>query len=563
MSALLVLWLSNDMTSRKGPEEDFQDRRARLFGRQADVEALLNRCREKGFTLISGRPKMGKSWLIEETCRRLEAEQGCLVGHFECPGGPADAPLRAVADAYTRWLSTSSFRKQAASLLERHRGSLVGKVGELVGSILDNALSESLPVPLRLGLEDRFRSLAALDQDLKTGGLKLRPLPYEQARDLSVLLSRLSERRVVLVFDQWEKSADWKHEAELVDTYLRNREDWPNGHVFGVVRTDPKSEDLVRDARALIREWPAAVEYVLGGMALGDSSGDSEAARLVAFVRNLMPDATRDLSDSQLVDQVHGYPGVLYQWTEEQARSEDELVQGAKNAQANLYPDLEAALECLSREGKVAAIEVAIRLALIPHLSQSEVREVVFPLALDSGAEEVVIELQDRGVLSQEALEFPSFGHETRREVAAQWALRNVPARVRQQATQVIEAASTQVNTTLDLKAAIAVALIMETFDRVEGLNLPKLCRAYRQCCRALLGGADEQTVLELVDPPAVPTKSAPLLAMGLLHTLIYAKSEDDLLAETPCWRSFASWRRRTRRIRRCASSWRWGCPTP
>lgn len=524
------------MSKPREPYQVFEDRRYRLFGRDGDVRALLGRCGAKGFTLITGRPRMGKTWLVEESCRRLVDEMGVVVGYFECPGGPVDAPLRAVADAYARWLSSASFREQGRSLVERHRGSLIGRVGETVGSLLEKAAKGGLELPVDLGIEKAFRSLAAVDRDLKTGGLQLPPLPYDQARDLVSLLARLSGQDVVLVFDQWEKSEDWRRELALVDTYLRNPDDWPEGHVVAVVRDEPASEELIEKAKRTIRDWPAAEHHRLPSMDLSGNEGE----RLADLVRNRLPDAAEGVSDERLVALTDGYPGVVDQWTNsatrKRIRTTEDLDATARDAQANRFPELEAELGRLRAENQYESLALALRLSLVPSFERGDAWEVLEPIVLTATTQrDLLIDLQDRGVLSDDSLDVPTFGHETRREVTVRWGIDNARARTRQQAIQLITRAAELIQTTEEPQAILPTLTILETYRRAADLTLTDQCDVFYQSCRSLLGETDHDTLRAMaIAMEKSPLREQfdsgiPLLAMGLLNTLNAAKSEDDL----------------------------------
>ena len=79
--------------------QDFPDRRAYMFGRGPDVDYILSRVKSKGLSAIVARPKMGKTWLLEEVGRRL-TEIEYLVGYHECLGEP-DQMLRVVSDLFS------------------------------------------------------------------------------------------------------------------------------------------------------------------------------------------------------------------------------------------------------------------------------------------------------------------------------------------------------------------------------------------------------------------------------------------------------------------------------
>ncbi len=83
----------------------FEDRSYLLFGRQPDIDYLMQRVEKKGLTAIAGRPQMGKTWLLEQVGFLLDDHQTCIVGYHESKGESDDHLLRAVMDLYRRWLA--------------------------------------------------------------------------------------------------------------------------------------------------------------------------------------------------------------------------------------------------------------------------------------------------------------------------------------------------------------------------------------------------------------------------------------------------------------------------
>lgn len=520
------------MPDSRPPYHVFEDRRYRLFGRDRDLDFLVARSGSRGFTVVTGRPRSGKTWLFDELGRRLD-EVGCLVGYFESPGGPTDMPLRAVADAYARWLSSASFREQGESLLERHRGSLVSKIGQAVEGLLGTALSGTTGLPLRAEIVGLFEGLAAANQDLRTGGLNLPPLPYEKARDLVVLLGHLTGKSVVLILDQWEKSADWQRESELIDTYLRHPEDWPVGHIFAGVRIEHDNQEMLAQIGRACRQWGAAEEYPLQRMALETSEGQ----RAGKFLREALPEATRRIDDGDLLALTDGYAGVFDQWTRQaggpRPKTRQELQQSAADAQATRYPDLEAQLGELAARPDKQYLEIAIRLALLPAWDRAEAWSAIERYVLDNeGDRSWIIDLQDERLLDPEAPELPSYGHETRREVALAWAKSNARARTRALATQVIESASAKI-TAADARFLPDVLVVLGTFERARDLALGAHLEALAICCASLLERppSDEaaETLGGAISRLAANPSWVPLLAMALLNILNHAKQEDQL----------------------------------
>jgi len=181
-----------------------EDRRDRLFGREPDIAHLASRSLRKGGTLVVGRPKIGKTWLLQQVGHELDAESDTLVGYHDCKAETADLLLRAVSDLYTRWLSDASNWEQARSLWARHKDSFTARAGQAFGRVIETlgGLAEWAPTTIGSKIREGFDALAAADIDLKSGGLQMRPLSYDQALELLGIVHALSGcRALVLVLD--------------------------------------------------------------------------------------------------------------------------------------------------------------------------------------------------------------------------------------------------------------------------------------------------------------------------------------------------------------------------
>jgi hypothetical protein len=262
---------------RLAPPKPFPDRRERLFGRERDLEALTARVRFKGLTAVAARPQMGKSWLLTELARRLSQDHDPrhLVGLAEAFGETPDLLLRTVIDLYTRWLSDAGYWQQAQMVWDQQKPNLLPGIAKTVGRIFKEAAGKAAK-PITVAVEDAINGLIAADQSLKTAGVQLPTLTYEQARDLVAAVATISERRVVLFLDQWEKSPDVAREAKALDAFIRHLEDWPHCHVFLALRPDEPAYGTAQKLEASLR---GAVEiYPLELMQLADPA---EQARLV------------------------------------------------------------------------------------------------------------------------------------------------------------------------------------------------------------------------------------------------------------------------------------------
>ena len=174
----------------------FPDRRERLFGRERDLEALCARVRLKGLTAVAARPQMGKSWLLTELARRLseDHEPRHLVGFAESAGETPDLLLRTVIDLYARWLSDAGYGQQARMVWEQQKPNLLPGVAKTVAKIFKEIVGKAAK-PVAVAVEDAINGLIAADQSLKTGGVQLPTLSYEQARDLVAAVATISGSR--------------------------------------------------------------------------------------------------------------------------------------------------------------------------------------------------------------------------------------------------------------------------------------------------------------------------------------------------------------------------------
>src|ERR1035441_6781805 len=150
-----------------GTKQAFPDRREIMFGRKTDIDFILERIQKKGLTAVVGRPKMGKTWLLQEVGREL-CESGHLVGYHECLGEP-DQMLHVVSDLYSRWLLAAGNIEQARSLLERHKDSWVSKAGKAVGNLFSQVASvKGISEGIGTLVEDCFDGLSKADSDLRS-----------------------------------------------------------------------------------------------------------------------------------------------------------------------------------------------------------------------------------------------------------------------------------------------------------------------------------------------------------------------------------------------------------
>jgi hypothetical protein len=381
----------------------FEDRRAVLFGREAEIQYLTERARSTGLTALAGRPVMGKSWTLNEVARRL-TEDGVAVGFAESFGETHDLLLRAVKDLYVRWLEDATAFEQAKVVWSQQKSNLLPGVTKAVSAVFKEAVAK----PIGVAVEQAFNGLLTANQDLKSGGLVLPPLQYEQARDLIAVVAAVRQTGVAIFLDQWEKSPDPKAEARILDSFVRHCDDGPHCHITVGLRPDHPAFDIIQDVhdvrpgRAEIRDLPE--------LNLAD---EAERDRLLNYLHDRHP-VTREVDDEQLFALIGGYPGVIYRWADFAPESLDALTQQADDAQNYRFSELAALLGDTLGDARA----LAIRLALTP-LGTTDTWDALRPQIMDGIDPAALDDLVTSGVLEQR--EPPGFGHAKRHEYALAW----------------------------------------------------------------------------------------------------------------------------------------------
>jgi tetratricopeptide (TPR) repeat protein len=400
--------------------DEFPDRREVLFGRIGDIGQLTDRATGEGLTVLKGRPLNGKTWVLQEVARELVAGGSHLVGYHEYRGGESSHLLYAVFDLYTRWLADSSMRSQALSLWHRHKSECIPAVGRSVG-ILFEKLGAFAGAGEGIGslVSKMFDELSNSAKDLKTAGLSLAPLSYDQAASLVSLVAHVSRKTPILVMDAWEKTQAQAYECSVLETYLSRLTDWKQTHVFlGVRHPNPVvggSNDLTwAHVRRLELTSPNVHVHDLDTMNLQDRA---ETTRLCLYIRKNVP-AAESLCDTELIQLIAGYPGVINFWLSSANRlkmtGKSDLKAAAEAAQKIRYVEMPQLLEALPNNAK----EIVAKTAMMPRLTSTNwiaLQSLIMP---EPDARTV-----DALVNSDlwETADPPSFGHDSRHAAARHW----------------------------------------------------------------------------------------------------------------------------------------------
>jgi len=268
------------------PVIELPDRNRYLFGRAKDIDFLLNRASSsRGLTAVVARPQMGKTWLLQETVRRLSLQSNdrWLVGYAEAIGSVPDLLLRAIADLYQRWLENAPLRQQAVAVWEQQKGSLLPNFATAVGKIIKEV--PGIGKPIGVAINEAITGLLTADKRRTDGGEQLLPLQYEQARDLARLIFEVSGRPIALVLDNWGKSSG---AIDTLYAFIHKTEEWPQCHMFLGVRNEPPAVQQIRDLVA--SHSGRAHLYELSEMDLSDLA---EERRMLTFLKATVPATTR------------------------------------------------------------------------------------------------------------------------------------------------------------------------------------------------------------------------------------------------------------------------------
>jgi len=501
-----------------------------LFGRQPDLKYLESRVRTQGLTFIVGQPRMGKTWLVSRFCENLEKEGRWLFGYYESTADEHDLLSSTVADLYRRWLTQASYKDQLKSILERHRGEMMGKAGTAVGAILSAVIN--LPTP---GIGDMvanvFQGLKAAADDLKTGGRQFQPVPYDICRDLVSIVYKISGQPILVVMDAWEQGKDLRNDFSSLKKMLGRLHEWPKDlHIFVVVREGSQysgCHELVKELCAT--STFACAKYPLPPMHL--ATDPEEEKRIINHIRSEVPGA-KGLEDAAILDMMDGNPAVLEAWEKLRPESEEAIHQTARDAHVLRDWEFETLFPKLLESDR-DMFDLATRLALLPEFVSVRKWEELKPIVLCGRPETDLAELESRGILKQEKP--PSFGHTTKYESAQNWLIQNSRSKPLARATvraMVSDlAARIRYIDERDLYFSATLAALYEPVMRLEETDhLSVLCVA----AATLFGMEPPQEIKEKFESvlrtisDEIP-EARVLVAASLFNTLNQAKEEKDL----------------------------------
>lgn len=391
-----------------------------FFGRVPEVAALRDGASKKGLTILTGRPKTGKTWLTLAACEAMSRE-GWLVGYYEAGGGEECALLPAIEDLWRVACSRFRLSDKAWALAIRNSGKPTSVFIRAVEEVLGSAAAAFPPAGL---VREVLRAIRLAERSIAAAGepWPLGSIPYEFARDIISLVDVLLAKRcagILIVLDAWEQSASPGREFGILRKFLGHFEDWPDSIHFLLVAREGQEPDAIGERIEELRATNSSACRVLQLPPLHLRDDANEADRLVRALRREVP-AARLASAQWLVENTHENPAVLQAWFAAKPIAQEQLVALAKDAEAYKYREMSAALAKASKhDGEV--FRMAAALGLLAEFTEQtqwlEFRAAVFPEC----SNRVLERMMDQGILEQ--LAPPSFGHRTRYEVAQAWVL--------------------------------------------------------------------------------------------------------------------------------------------
>lgn len=499
-----------------GPEDAF-------FCRQREQVYLEDRLQSAGLTVVRGRPRDGKSWLIGHVLRGAAGDgPKTLIGLTRCSRQDNDNFLRACDDLYLRWLTNAPLLDQAKRLFEKYKHRWLPMVADAVGGILAATQAAGPASAVVSTALHKFSHDANLGPSFHVPRLK-----YDEGREFVNALKTISgANRVILALDAWEQSADIEYEAEHLQEFVRNPEAWEGTHFLVTIRNGSAADDSLQRVCTGVR--PRAQIYDIPRL---DIDADSEEKqRLTTFLRKVVPACREiDCADDFLV-LIDGYPGVIDNWTRfgepSRLRTLDNLRNAAAEAQHGRYPEFDRNVPTLDD----ATRKLCIRLALLPRWSDST-WQTLRSVFMDGITASSLDRLRADGLLEETAP--PTFGHDSRIEYLIDWLATHRNNESREVCTELIFALARKIResapdaplSALALGALAKPAELIRVGDCGRGL-----CEAARSFSgNLILGEVLVQGSRQLRNQ--LDMNVAPVVAMGLFNALEYANIRKDISA--------------------------------
>lgn len=501
---------------------------------------MLEQARKPGMTALYGRARSGKSRLfgeMENYLNHAQLNESVVIGYAEA-SRESDLLLRAIVDCYTRCLSDSTMFDQAKLVWADIRKDWIHRLAEA-----GQGLAKLFTVGDRTGISSIggiLRSLKDTNEQLRTGGVLLKPLAYEQALDLLRLAHLLSgSRRLVLILDAYEQIGLAAEDLQLtLCRMLENNNKWPFAHLFIGVRTpnrfDSKTDNQIADTLDdLHDDFGNQFQTHLLGREENrlDLSDPSERGDALDWVRNKFPEATADMSDDELVAITDCHAGVLGQWREVPPRTESELRSSAKNAIQNRYPELKIQIKAILPNPEASTL--AAMLALLPEISHDDQwriyrRAIVDAFGTPFDIDPALVYLVRIGLLDA-SHPLPRFGHTTRYNAAREkWfdsKVRGALDKLRSAAPDLVVGLARQIDN-LRVEVMPAVIALVSMSRETDNLAIQGSVKVLFECAHTLFRGGNELEPYRFSEAEDNLQGISSFIAMALSDMAVYADKD-------------------------------------
>ncbi|MDH4184268.1 MAG: hypothetical protein OEV92_08605 [Nitrospinota bacterium] len=523
-------------------EASKDSRQPPFVGRGTDMAMLRQRIENPGVTVLTGRPQIGKSTLLQHLRDENRANKDWLVG-YHMVSVTDSALLYAAADLYKHAFKDSTWLGQLKILYNERGPGLPARVGKAIGAIIAEAAPHN---SVKEAITQVFGALEQAEETLRTGGGRtaLVPPTLDEVRELLGLAQMAGkERRLLLIIDQWEDGRDLEHETALLRSFVNAMSDWPETlHVILHLRhpeddtNNPNVSKAFNAVRNLERASSSVQRYELDRIKFEED----KAARktLMEWLRCRFPFVSSE-PEIKIFGMIDGNPGVLRRWLDGRPKDIDVMDQLAQKSHLYQYPELRNEIFRLLVQKKVddrrgAALYVALRLVLLPVQENEQVWIALQPCFMQGAPDSMLDDFRSCGFLDRNCL-VPSLGHPKRREAAFNLAVTEDELRphTRRALETLIDSLAEKFESLKDLKIALFSEAISTLEHSATMLEAAGHRIAMTLATKTLLGQkVSPAQMLKFLAEDRQPLNSQKvmIISAGLFNAIIYAKENDDLL---------------------------------
>jgi hypothetical protein len=326
-----------------------------FFGREQILEDLKKRAETKGLTFIVGPPRRGKTRLMYELAQHLEDSDPYLYGYYKLTfvfDNPFDRCLERLSENYIRRASNVEKSKKFIS-------SQFANIKNRAGVVLKVA-SKFDPSGVGLAI-----GAAATVADNMGKNQALQRLPNEILCETVQKIAEESQKKIVLILDQWEEGEDNQENRSILKSFFDEFENWPHVHIFINLRQNREAHNHCRD---LAVEYANIIKIIEPPPLDLADSGEKE--RILNFLHEKVP-FTKEIDKDSLIDAIRVTPLVIDRIQGESFDNSEALQETIKGAIEGTYIDIIKKIRNLDNPHRRALIF----LSLLPELTSESWEE--------------------------------------------------------------------------------------------------------------------------------------------------------------------------------------------